>query len=303
MGSSAPTPLPPPLRREAIVSRVGQCPSLPSLNKNARDMIQLLNAGQTYTREICQIVQRDPSLTTRVLRMVNSAYFGLTEPVSSIEEAVFFVGTEQIRHLAMATPVIEDFQRMVGKTPFEWRPFWQHCIAVALMTREILTSLATCTEESDYRAGLIHDVGKIVMAAAFPAHFHWVHHPRAEQSIRLVELEREVLGMDHRELGAIYLRQRNLPPALIEAARFHDVPEEAEKARSIAAATQIANLVAKKHELGYSGNSRPVSLDRCLDASGWSILAPFLSREARASTYGGWLKTLEGMPSILQAVV
>lgn len=267
-------------------------------------MIQLLNAGQAYTREICEVVQRDPSLTARVLRMVNSVYFGLAEPVKTIEEAVFFVGTEQIRHLAMATPVIEDFQGLVGKSSlFEWRPFWQHCIAVALMTREILTSLVTSTEESDYLAGLVHDVGKIVMAAAFPEHFTAIHRRLAEESGRLPDLEEKALGMNHRQLGGLYLRQRNLPPSLIEAAEFHDCPEEAEKERSIAAAVQLANLVARKHQLGDSGNPRPVSLDHCLDASGWTILAPTMSRETRASTYGSWLKTVEGIPSILQAVV
>lgn len=266
-------------------------------------MIQLLNAGQAYTSQICQVVQRDPSLTARVLRMVNSVYFGLAEPVRTIEEAVFFVGTEQIRHLAMATPVIEDFQGMVGKSSFAWRPFWQHCIAVALLTREILTSLVSTTEESDYLAGLVHDVGKIVMAAAFPEHFHQVHRLLAEQSGRLVDWEKEVLGMDHRELGAMYLRQRNLPSSLIEAAAFHDTPESSESEGRITAAIQLANLIARKHELGHSGDPRPVSLDYLLEASGWTILAPALSREARAAAYGNWQKTLAGMPSILQAVV
>ena len=162
---------PAPLKRDLIEARVAQCRSLPSLTRNAQDIIRLLNAGQTYTHQICDIVQRDPSLTARVLRMVNSVYFGLAEPVTSIEQAVFFVGTEQIRHLAMATPVIEDFQKLAGNTPFPWRPFWQHCIAVALMTREILTSLVGPNDQSDYVAGLVHDVGKIVMAAAFPKHF------------------------------------------------------------------------------------------------------------------------------------
>lgn len=266
-------------------------------------MIKLLNAGQTYTHQICDIVQRDPSLAARVLRMVNSVYFGLAEPVKTIEESIFFVGTEQIRHLAMATPVIEDFQKMVGNTPFAWRPFWQHCIAVALMTREIISSLVAPTDEADYVAGLVHDVGKIVMAAAFPKHFQEIHRRLAEQPLNLEDVEREVLGMDHLELGGLYLRRRNFPLALVDAAQFHNNPENAENEPTIAAAVQIANLIVHKHGLGNSGDSRPVSLERCLSASGWQFLAPTLTSEGRATAYAGWTKTLDAMPSILESVV
>ncbi len=295
-----------PLRRDAIEAKAEQCPSLPSLNRNARDIIQLLNAGQTYTHQICEIVQRDPSLTARVLRVVNSVYFGLAEPVTTIEEAVFFVGTEQIRHLAMATPVIEDFQRLVGHgvtSTFSWRPFWQHCIAVALMTREIITSLVAPTDASDYVAGLVHDVGKIVMAATFPKHFQEIHRRVAAEPLYLIDVEREVLGMDHMELGGLYLRKRNFPEALIDAAEHHTAPENAEHAPAIAAAVQIADLVVRKHQLGNSGELRPVSLERCLAASGWNFLAPTLTPEGRATAYAGWVKTLETMPSILESVV
>ncbi len=295
--------VPAPLKRELIISRLEQCPSLPSLDKNAREIVQLLNAGQAYTQEICEIVQRDPSLTARVLRMVNSVYFGLAEPVRSIEEAVFFVGTEQIRHLAMATPIIDDFQTLVGRTPFAWRPFWQHCIAVALLTREIISSLVAATEESDYVAGLVHDVGKIVMAAAFPQHFRLIHARVNEETAHLIEMEEQVLGMNHMELGGLYLQKRNLPAGLVEAAQFHHHPEKAQKEPTIAAAVQIANLIAKKHQLGNSGDSRPVSLERCLAASGWEILAPGMSEERRATAYAGWQKTIADMPSVLESVV
>ena len=294
---------PAPLKRDLIEARVAQCRSLPSLTRNAQDIIRLLNAGQTYTHQICDIVQRDPSLTARVLRMVNSVYFGLAEPVTSIEQAVFFVGTEQIRHLAMATPVIEDFQKLAGNTPFPWRPFWQHCIAVALMTREILTSLVGPNDQSDYVAGLVHDVGKIVMAAAFPKHFLEIHRIVGENPAHLVEVERELLGMDHMELGGMYLRKMNFPPVLIEAAQFHSAPENATEDPPIVAAVQIANLVVRKHLLGCSGELRPVSLERCLGATGWNILAPTLTPEGRATAYSGWIRTLEGMPSILESVV
>jgi HD-like signal output (HDOD) protein len=118
------------------------------------------------------VIRRDPSLTARLLRLVNSVYYGLTSPVNSIEEAVFYLGVRQIRQLAVVTPVIEDFQKLAGRIAFPWREFWQHCIAVAMLTREITSSIMRLDDESDYVAGLVHDVGRIVMGSAFPQTFH-----------------------------------------------------------------------------------------------------------------------------------
>ena len=90
-----------------------------------------------YTAQIAEIIRRDPSLTSRLLRLVNSVYYGLSTPVNSIEEAVFYLGVRQIRQLVTVTPVIEDFQKLTLQCAFPWREFWQHCIGTAIMTHEI----------------------------------------------------------------------------------------------------------------------------------------------------------------------
>src|SRR5262249_36856040 len=152
---------------------------------------ELLSADQRYTNQISEVIRRDPSLTARLLRLVNSVYYGLSSPVNSIEEAVFYLGIRQIRQLAMVTPVIEDFQKLTGRTNFAWREFWQHCIGVAIMAREVISAVQVPQDEADYVAGLVHDVGKIVMAATFPRHFTEIHRLMGEGSRELIELESE----------------------------------------------------------------------------------------------------------------
>ena len=164
-----------PLTRNQIDIRLKNCPRLPSLSSINSALRELLNAEQRYASQISDVIRRDPSLTARILRLVNSVYYGLTSPVNSIEEAVFYLGVRQIRQLAMVTPVIEDFQRLTGSVSFPWREFWRHCIGVAIMTREVLSGVSSSTDEADYVAGLVHDVGKIVMAAVFPLHFSAIH--------------------------------------------------------------------------------------------------------------------------------
>src|SRR5436190_761397 len=122
------------------MARVKGCARLPSLRSIDSALRELLNADQRYTTQIAEVIRRDPSLTSRLLRLVNSVYYGLTTPVNNIEEAVFYLGVRQIRQLAMVTPIIEDFQKLAGKSPFPAREFWQHCIGTAIITREIIGS-------------------------------------------------------------------------------------------------------------------------------------------------------------------
>src|SRR6478609_3588016 len=117
-----------PLDFHQIENRLKGCACLPSLGSIDNAMKELLNADQRYTSQIAEIIRRDPSLTSRLLRMVNSVYYGSSKPIKNIEEAVFYLGVRQIRQLAMVTPIIEDFQKLAGNYRFGWRHFWQHCI-------------------------------------------------------------------------------------------------------------------------------------------------------------------------------
>src|SRR5262245_21260969 len=176
-----------PLTREQIEARLKYCPRLPSLSTINSALRELLGADQRYTSQVAEIIRRDPSLTARLLRLVNSVYYGLSSPVNSIEEAVFYLGVRQIRQLVTVTPIIEDFQRLAGKTPFPWRDFWQHCIGTAILAREVVSAMRMPTDEVDYVGGLIHDVGKIAMAAACPDHFEAIYNaPGAERGASLL---------------------------------------------------------------------------------------------------------------------
>src|SRR6266850_8364809 len=216
-----------PLSREQIEKRLKYCPRLPSLSTINSALRELLGADQRYTTQVAEIIRRDPSLTARLLRLVNSVYYSLSTPVNNIEEAVFYLGVRQIRQLVMVTPIIEDFQKLAGQAPFPWRDFWQHCIGTAILTREVVSVLRPTTDEVDYVAGLIHDVGKIAMAAACPEHFAAIYSSSDSSERPLRERERRILGFDHTELGAMYLQSHNLPDALVDVARFHHGPERA----------------------------------------------------------------------------
>jgi putative nucleotidyltransferase with HDIG domain len=291
-----------PLTLAQIEAGVKSCPCLPSLRTIGRALRELLNADQRYTSQISEVIRRDPSLTARLLRLVNSVYYGLTTPINSIEEAVFYLGIRQIRQLATVTPVIEDFQRLVGNSLFEWREFWRHCIGVAIMTREVISCVQVPSDESDYVAGLVHDVGRIVMASVFPGHFLEIQRQASLGLGNAMELEKELLGMSHAELGALYLRSHHLPQVFVETAQYHHSPEMA-AGNPIVAAVQVADMLVRHAKLGSSGNMEEVAEESWLSASGWSILFPGAAPAERGIAYAALKRSLERLPTILEGLV
>ena len=293
----------PRLDRAQIENRLRSCPCLPSLASIESALKSLLGSDQRYTSQIAEIIRRDPSLTARLLRLVNSVHYGISKPVKNIEEAVFYLGMRQIRQLAMVTPIIEDFQVLAGHTRLEWRGFWHHCIGTALMTREVLDLVQSQKADSDYVAGLIHDVGKIAMASAFPDHFAEIYIYRTEAEMDLMQLEREVLGMDHAELGALYLRKQTLPEMYVEVVEFHHKPELAPTHGLLAAAVQVADLLVQQAKIGYSGRLKPQEPEPWRKATGWKMLFARQTEEETAISQAGLQHSLERVPAALEGIV
>jgi putative nucleotidyltransferase with HDIG domain len=292
-----------PLEYKQIESRLGSAPCLPSLSSIESALKELLSADQRYTTQIAEIIRSDPSLTSRLLHLVNSVYYGLANPIKNIEEAVFFLGVRQIRQLSMVTPIIEDFQKLTTDRRFPWRQFWRHCIGTALLTRELVDLVETPEGESDYVSGLIHDVGKIVMSSVFPEHFRAIYYAQPDRGGELVEIEREVLGMDHAELGALYLKKQRLPDIFVEVAQFHHHPDAAPVPSRTVAAVEVADLMVRHTKIGDSGNYAQVPKDSWMASAGWEILFAGQTDGEQTIAVASLGRSLARIPAILECLL
>jgi putative nucleotidyltransferase with HDIG domain len=291
------------LDRTQVIAGLSGCAALPSLSSIDSALRELLEADQRYNSQIAEIIRRDPSLTTRLLQLVNAVHYSTAKPARNIDEAVFYLGVRQICQLAMVTQIINDFQKSAEGQHFPWREFWRHCIATALMTRDLTGMIQAQDDEMDYIGGLIHDVGKIVMASAFPDHFDEIYHRRADEGGDLLRLEREVLGVDHADLGAMYLRKQGLAGSFIEIVQFHHDPPSARYQTRVTAAVQVSDLLVRHRQIGESGNHAAVPRDSWLESPGWKILVDHQTEAAQDFLRTGLEQSLERIPAILDSLV
>jgi putative nucleotidyltransferase with HDIG domain len=289
--------------RARVDARLSGCACLPSLSTFDSALRELLDADERYTSQIAEIIRRDPSLATRLLHVVHAVHHGSAKPPTNIDEAVFYIGVRQIRQLAMLTQIIEDFQKLPQKQAYPWREFWRHSIATALMTREIINLRQSREDEIDYIAGLLHDVGKIVMASSFPDHFSEIYQHRAEEGAELMSLERAVLGVDHAELGAMYLRKQRLPEVYVEIVQHHHAPQLARYQTHVAAAVSLSDLLIRHAKIGDSGNHAEVALDSWLESPGWKILFGQQTETERGFLWTSLRESLERIPAVLESLI
>lgn len=265
-----------PYSDDEIKRRIQACPKLASLQSINRTLGELVRSDHTLNSQIAEVIRRDPSLTARLLRMVNSVYFGLSTRVNSIEEAVFFLGLRQIRELAMATPVIDELEKLQPRSTatLPWKDLWTHSIATAMVGREIFAATPLgVDDDTDYLTGLLHNVGKIVMACAFPEEARALVAMSAPDPAAFCQLERDLIGWDHGQIGAHYLARHHLSEEIVFAVQHHNDPAAAPRHQNFAAAVQIADHVVRHS--GITGGFEPietVAFDAWLALPGWSVL-------------------------------
>lgn len=204
--------------------------------------------------DIGEIISIDPSLTARLLRIVNSAFYGFSTQVETVTHALTIIGTDQLAQLVLATSVMNQFKGIPSDL-VDMDSFWRHSISAGLAARSIAALSGEYNVERFFVAGLLHDVGRLVLCIKAPDETRAIF-AKAEASGKLLYLEeQEILGFDHAELGGELLKSWRLPARLVEAVSFHHVPGKSKNHPEETAAVNLADAIAYSMKLGSSGET------------------------------------------------
>ena len=213
---------------------------------NDADQIQV--ALRDGREAIARVIGTDPVLTMRILRVANSAYFGLQMKIVSVQHAVVYIGLNTVKHLALATAAIGSLPDK-NSSGFDSDRFLAHSMAVGVITRRMSKRLGGGGGDGDdFVAGLLHDIGKVLFAHFEPEALAEALRLSSTEGLPVHEAERQLLGVDHAEMGAMLADHWGFPENLCRAIREHHEPIDAEDAPVLRDCVYLANHLAARME-------------------------------------------------------
>lgn len=230
---------------ERLASRAGDLPALPDV---AMRVVAIASDPNGSMRDLETAVARDQAIAARVLRLSNSAYYGLPGHISTLSRAILVIGSEKLKAVVLAACTESLFHKK--RSSFQDRILWEHSLATALVARYIANTCGYPEREEALVAGLLHDIGKVVMDANEPEKYQWVVQRVNNEGETFVAAEQEVFGFDHADVGGLVTRHWSLAESLCEAVRCHHDPGMTADHRTLAAIVSLANSVCVKLEIG-----------------------------------------------------
>ena len=209
-------------KRQEIIESIASVPPLPSAST---EVIRLLRDPKVPSARIAQAIEYDPSLTTNVLRLANSSFFGFHRSVSTVKEAIFRLGTNQVFQLVVAATVGKMAQRPVKGYDLPGGDLWDHLVGTAIASTRLAETLHLEIPSYTFTAALTHDVGKVVLGTFVEVDAEAIRALAYEEKMSFELAEQKVLGIDHSEVGALLLEHWNLPEHLVDVVRWHHQPE------------------------------------------------------------------------------
>ena len=225
------------------------------LVKNAKDLVslpevslrvnELANDPNSTADDMAKVISQDPALVARMLKIANSVFYGLSTEVETITRAVAVLGTNKIRDLVLSTAASDTFDGIPNDL-ITMQDFWHHSLYCGLLAQILAKKSKKVHAESIFIAGLLHDIGQLLMFNQLPEKSHEAILLLMEgpEELETYEAERHVFGFDHMQVGAELAKHWNLAPVLQECVEFHHEPQMAKEFPAEVALINIANAVA-----------------------------------------------------------
>jgi putative nucleotidyltransferase with HDIG domain len=231
---------------------------MPAFPESVQKILALTRDVACAPKDLVQVINRDPVVTVKVLRVVNSAYYGLAKQITSVDHAVVFLGFNTIKNLALSIAAIGMLpsNALAG---FDGQRYLLHSFTTAALARQIAQRLYGADVHDCFIAGLLHDFGKVVVAQFMPTEFRRAMEMSLWQEVPLHKTLADVIGVDHAALGAMLAEKWRFAPELVDTIRFQHEPQQCDT--DMMASVVAANQISK--QLGFDFGGCNVSEELC----------------------------------------
>jgi putative nucleotidyltransferase with HDIG domain len=223
--------------------------SFPGMPGTAVKLLELIDDSAMRVSQIEGILRQDPGLTANVLRLANSAFFGIPSKVGSIRQAVILLGLKRLIQMVIAACVSAIMDKSVPGYDLPPGELWRHSIAASVAAEGLVKVLKVEAAEEIFTAALLHDVGKLVLGDFVKEEFKQIE-TAVSQGISFEMAEKIVLGTNHADVGARILTKWLLPPEIVNAVQFHHAPDASERISSMLDIVHVANFISMMIGIG-----------------------------------------------------
>jgi HD-like signal output (HDOD) protein len=235
---------------------------LPTLPRTVLKITELINDPKSSAQDLARIITDDQVLTARLLKLVNSSFYGFPQRISTVTNAIVLLGFDAIRSLLLTTSVFDLFAGRSRKRKQDQEKFWDHSLGCAVGAKVIGNFLRHDKIEELFVSGLLHDIGKIVVMLFLPSEFAKVVATINKGNILMVTAENQVLGYNHAEIGKLLAEKWNLPVKLVQVIAHHHQPNLAGSFILEASIVHLADIFCRALNLGSGGDNKIPPLDK-----------------------------------------
>ena len=243
-----------------ITDRVKTIEGLPSFPATHTQILELAKSEDSTSEDLAEKIQLDPSLLATVFKLVNSTYYGFQKKVNSIQLAVTLLGLEEIANLVMAAQVFEKLGNYEDGAGLDLQAFWKHSVGTAFVARAIAKKLQT-EVESAFLAGMLHDLGKIILDRYFSDFYLPVFELVQNEELPLFRAELELLGLTHAAVGGQLAQEWQFPSNYQNTILYHHTPRQAARYQRLVCLVHIANVLCKQIGYGSGGDDQVPEID------------------------------------------
>jgi putative nucleotidyltransferase with HDIG domain len=241
----------------AIRKTLENVSTIPTLPIVIEKITRLLQNPSTSAEEIGKAITTDQALASKVLKLVNSAFYGFPGKISTITHAVVILGFATVKNVVLTASIFDAFSKRVSLSQsFDLQKFWLHSIACGAASQCIAKHIGSSAKEECFIAGLIHDVGKILMCNYLPDEFEMVMQDRIRKDCLFYESEKEVLHITHQELGGVIAERWNLPKELQNAVKNHHYQTQDKDFSTVTGIVHAADILVRALDIGNGGDNK-----------------------------------------------
>ncbi|MHC4662754.1 MAG: HDOD domain-containing protein [Planctomycetota bacterium] len=236
-----------------VVEKIRGLPTLPSILEKMKSVV--VNPESTAA-QFGEVIVDDPAATSRILRIVNSSFYGLPHRISSVSHAVVILGFNAVKSIIMSSTIFEMFAKAGKEAEFDRVEFWKHSIGVGTAAQVLAKRMGVDETEEFFVAGLLHDIGKVILDQFLHSIFVKILQTVKGKNCLFVEAEEKALGVTHAQIGGWLFQKWDLAPHLVAAIRFHHDPKLAGKNAKFTAVIHFADILARSLLLGTGGDEK-----------------------------------------------